>query len=624
MKTAQSLIAQAKSWLGIKEGTNEHKQIINLYNSHKPLARGYKVTYNDAWCAAFVSACAIATDMTDIIPTECGCQEMFNSFKIKKDRNYTPSMGDIIFYDWNNDGHTQHVGIVESCIKNIITVIEGNHNDAVGRRTIQVGNATIKGYGIPQFKKEEKQKTMTNEEIIWDFLFKWIKNAYGTAGLMGNIRAESALRPTNLQDRYETSLKMSDEEYTAAVDNGSYPSSRFINDSAGYGLAQWTFWSRKKALYNYMKNRNLSIGDLQGQLDFLKKEIEENYPTLITSLKNAKSVRQASNNVLFIYERPGDQSQRVQDLRTSYGENYYNKFGARQMSINRNDFLNAVDAVAKQAKAKHWRYGNSQSTVPCDDGYISCDRLVSRVLYKYFNVKNQHAGGWNTRELSQHLPNLGFTKITDQSKLQGGDIVMIGHRGKNDPTYHTFVLAEYNPSNGICKKYDMGDQWRIDSNQPFVDIQLNEWGGEKYFSMAFRPAASPSTPQKTKIDIIKQGQIHSIEFTGHNIKIDGDPEDETKGQKYRVLRHAMNLDYFGDEKISEDKRDSALFRKALEGHYVEKGEVQYMVKALEILLELKGIDPNGVEKDKGEFGLGLERALGKSRVDASDFINLCK
>lgn len=132
---------------------------------------------------------------------------------------------------------------------------------------------------------------MTNEEIIWDFLFKWIKNAYGTAGLMGNIRAESALKPTNLQDRYETSLKMSDEEYTAAVDNGSYPSSRFINDSAGYGLAQWTFWSRKKALYNYMKNRNLSIGDLQGQLDFLKKEIEENYPTLIASLKNAKSVR---------------------------------------------------------------------------------------------------------------------------------------------------------------------------------------------------------------------------------------------------------------------------------------------------------------------------------------------
>lgn len=170
----------------------------------------------------------------------------------------------------------------------------------------------------------------------------------------------------------------------------------------------------------------------------------------------------------------------------------------------------------------------------------------------------------------------------------------------------------------------MGDQWRIDSKQPFVDIQLNEWGGEKYFSMAFRPAASPSTPEKTKTDIIKQGQIHSIEFTGHNIKIDGDPGDQTKGQKYRVLRHAMNLDYFGDEKISEDNRDSALFRKALEGHYVEKGEVQYMVKALEILLELKGIDPNGVEKGKGEFGLGLEKALGKSRADANDFINLCK
>ena len=160
-KTAASLIAQAKVWIGCKESDGSHKKIIDVYNSHKPLARGYAVKYTDAWCATFVSACAIKTGMTDIIPTECGCGQMVKLFQNLGEWNEsdsrTPNPGDIIFYDWDdkgsgdNKGNPDHVGIVEKVSGSAITVIEGNKNDAVGRRTIQVNGRYIRGYGVPKY-----------------------------------------------------------------------------------------------------------------------------------------------------------------------------------------------------------------------------------------------------------------------------------------------------------------------------------------------------------------------------------------------------------------------------------------------------------------------------------------
>lgn len=78
-------------------------------------------------------------------------------------------------------------------------------------------------------------KGNTTEEKIWNFLLDNIKNEYAVAGVMGNLYAESALKPNNLQNTFEKKLKMTDEEYTSAVDNGTYDN--FINDKAGYGLA---------------------------------------------------------------------------------------------------------------------------------------------------------------------------------------------------------------------------------------------------------------------------------------------------------------------------------------------------------------------------------------------------
>jgi hypothetical protein len=151
-----------------------------------------------------------------------------------------------------------------------------------------------------------------------------IGNEYGAAGLMGNLNAECALRSNNLQQTYEKSLGYTDETYTAAVDNGTY--TNFVKDSAGYGLAQWTYWSRKEMLLNFAKEAKKSIGDCQMQLEFLWYELSKNYKSTLEVLKNATSVREASDIVLHKYEAPADQSEAVEIKRAGYGQKYYNKF----------------------------------------------------------------------------------------------------------------------------------------------------------------------------------------------------------------------------------------------------------------------------------------------------------
>lgn len=167
-------------------------------------------------------------------------------------------------------------------------------------------------------------KGKTNEEKIWNYFCEKIRNNYGVAGLMGNLYAESGLKPNNLQSTGNKKLGMTDEEYTIAVDNGIY--TNFIYDSIGYGLAQHTYYTRKKALYEFTKSKNKSIGDLETQLDFIYKELSEGYKSVLNTLKTATSILQASNAVLLKYERPADQSVTVQNKRASYGQKYYTKF----------------------------------------------------------------------------------------------------------------------------------------------------------------------------------------------------------------------------------------------------------------------------------------------------------
>lgn len=226
---------------------------------------------------------------------------------------------------------------------------------------------------------KEETPAAANEETIWNYLYGKLGNAYGTAGLMGNLYAESALKPTNLQNTYEKKLGYSDADYTAAVNNGGYDN--FIKDSAGYGLAQWTYWSRKQALLEFAKAEGKSIGDLSLQLDFIWKELTESYSGLLSTLKSATSVMDASTAVLTIYERPADQGVAVQTKRASYGQTYYDKYavvaypeklttGYYRVRKSWDDKKSQLGAYRVLANAKAKADANSGYSVFSDDGKV--------------------------------------------------------------------------------------------------------------------------------------------------------------------------------------------------------------------------------------------------------------
>ena len=158
------LVKAAEGWYGASEQDDSHRPIIDLYNSHRPLAAGYLVQYSDDWCAVFVSAAAIKQGMTDIIPTECGCQRQIALFqemgRWEEDDSYTPLPGDIIYYSskrpaGDNTAWSDHVGIVVGVRGGWIKVIEGNYYEEVEYRIIRIGDSLIRGYGLPDYGKSE-------------------------------------------------------------------------------------------------------------------------------------------------------------------------------------------------------------------------------------------------------------------------------------------------------------------------------------------------------------------------------------------------------------------------------------------------------------------------------------
>lgn len=162
---------------------------------------------------------------------------------------------------------------------------------------------------------------MTTKQIF-EYLVGLGFTEEGVAGLMGNLKAESNLNPKNLQNTFEKSLAMTDIEYTKAVDAGTYDN--FVRDSAGYGLAQWTYWSRKQALLEYAKSCGLSIGDCKMQLDFLFKELQ-GYKAVFEALKTTLSIKEASDIVLLKYERPANHSETVKQKRFEYAKKIYDE-----------------------------------------------------------------------------------------------------------------------------------------------------------------------------------------------------------------------------------------------------------------------------------------------------------
>lgn len=155
---------------------------------------------------------------------------------------------------------------------------------------------------------------------MYTFLMLTLNNPQGACAVLGNLKAESALRANNLQNSYNLKLGYTDESYTKAVDDGIY--TNFAYDAAGYGLAQWTYKTRKLALLQYAKEKGKSIGDAQMQLSFLLKEMS-GYPTVWKAVKTGTDIKEISDIVCKQYERPANQSPSALAVRSNYAKTIY-------------------------------------------------------------------------------------------------------------------------------------------------------------------------------------------------------------------------------------------------------------------------------------------------------------
>lgn len=226
------------------------------------------------------------------------------------------------------------------------------------------------------------------EKRIWDFLKAEGFNDFGVAGLMGNLLAESGLRPNNMEDQYQSKLGYNDESYTRAVDNGTY--TNFVKDAVGYGLAQWTYWTRKQNLLNFARQNNKSIGDLDMQLHFLIKELKESYTNSVYNvLKKATSVLEASNAVLLNFERPTNMGVSIQATRARYGQTYYDKY-ALDVSSNKSEVKGMIEFEKGRSDkiSKNFQY----KEFDCHGQGCCSTTIIDEKLVEYVQQIRDHFG----------------------------------------------------------------------------------------------------------------------------------------------------------------------------------------------------------------------------------------
>ena len=219
--------------------------------------------------------------------------------------------------------------------------------------------------------------------------------------LLANLQAESALKPNNLEDTKNSSLGMSDEEYTAAVDNGSYRN--FVNDSCGYGLAQWTWWTRKQNLLAFARGRMKSIGDFDMQMDFLFKEMQESFPGIYRDMKTSHDLEYLVHELLWKWENP-DEKENNMKTRMAYAQGWYQKYSGRSGTSGQNTKENsgmtveqAKEKVLNLARAKigYHEQGDNWTKYAQDldrtnwyngpkNGFAWCDVFVDWLFWKSF------------------------------------------------------------------------------------------------------------------------------------------------------------------------------------------------------------------------------------------------
>lgn len=359
MGSRQAMIAKMQSWIGKNEVDGSFREIIDIYNSHTPRARGYKLQYSDEWCAGTVSAAAIATGNTNAVPLEVSCHYMIEGAKAKgiwvENDSYVPQGGDIILYDWqdsgigDNTGNPDHVGVVEYTSGGIIHVIEGNNGEKVARRELSVNGRYIRGFIVPKYSNNTASggsSTPTVSGTINELARRVIAGEFGSGDARKNALGD---KYTAVQERVNEILS----------GTASTPS-KSVSEVAKEVLAgSWGNGSDRKAK---LEAAGYNYDEVQSAVNALC-----NKPTL-------KPVSEIVKEVLA--GKWGNGADRKNKL-TAAGYNY-NEVQAAVNSLNKK----SVTTIAKEVIAGKWGNGSDRKKKLESAGYNynEVQKEVNRLL----------------------------------------------------------------------------------------------------------------------------------------------------------------------------------------------------------------------------------------------------
>lgn len=359
MGSRQAMVAKMRSWIGKNEADGSFREIIDIYNSHTPRARGYKLQYSDEWCAGTVSAAAIATGNTNAVPLEVSCHYMIEGAKAKgiwvENDSYVPQGGDIILYDWqdsgigDNTGNPDHVGVVEYTSGGIIHVIEGNNGEKVARRELSVNGRYIRGFIVPKYSDNVAPSggvTPTVSGTIDELARRVIAGEFGSGDARKNALGD---KYTAVQERVNEIL------------NGTASTpSKSVSEVAKEVLAgSWGNGADRKAK---LEAAGYNYDEVQKAVNVLC-----NKPTL-------KSVSEIAKEVLA--GKWGNGTDRKNKL-TAAGYNY-NEVQAAVNSLNKK----SVTTIAKEVIAGKWGNGSDRKKKLESAGYNynEVQKEVNRLL----------------------------------------------------------------------------------------------------------------------------------------------------------------------------------------------------------------------------------------------------
>lgn len=474
-----------------------------------------------------------------------------------------------------------------------------------------------------------------NEQRIWNYLKAAGLSEYGVAGLMGNLYAESGLIPENLQNSYEPVLGYSDESYTAAVDSGSY--TRFSQDSAGYGLAQWTYSTRKAALLAHAKQKGKSVGDLETQLEFLVKELA-GYPAVLSALKTAGTVKAASDAVLTGFERPANMGETVKAKRAEYGQTYYSRYASKPAAGGAG--VGAASAPAFVMRTSKPGAGNKYFIRKASGGYsdaikgsptdAQCDVLANCVGYAYGRFNE--IGGWGSCKFLRPVNAENFIQYKD-SALEVGQTPRLGacmvwQRGATlngaDGAGHVAIVEKvvsdtevYTSESGYNSKAfwnqtrKKGDgNWGQSSPYKFLGFIYNPaqscTAGAQPSGSTGGTTGTSSTPAPNYSAEIKKFQSYLKAAVSSGLAVDGSAGPATKAAAVKAVQTILNLEH--NAGLAVDGSCGAKTKEALKAISVKSGTTGALAYLVQGLLYCKGYNPNGFD---GKFGGGACDALGK-------------